>query len=55
LTPWWKRVSGGCHLDRDVVNLLRFAGFECTVLERFYVTKLRPWTWITRGEAVPKR
>lgn len=55
LTPWWKRVSGGCHLDRDVVNLLRFAGFECPVLERFYATKLRPWTWITRGEAVPKR
>jgi len=55
LTPWWKRVSGGCHLDRDVVDLLQLAGFDCPVLERFYATKLRPWTWITRGEAVRKR
>jgi len=55
LTPWWKRVSGGCHLDRDVVDLLQVAGFECLALERFYATKLRPWTWITRGVAVPKK
>jgi ubiquinone/menaquinone biosynthesis C-methylase UbiE len=55
LTPWWKRVSGGCHLDRDVVDLLQVAGFDCPVLERFYATRFRPWTWITRGEAAPKR
>ncbi|MFP4482769.1 MAG: class I SAM-dependent methyltransferase [Thermovirgaceae bacterium] len=55
LTPWWKKVSGGCHLDRDVVELLQVAGFECPVLDRFYASKLRPWTWITRGEAVRKR
>lgn len=54
LTPWWKRVSGGCHLNRDVVKLLQTVGFECPVLDRFYATKLRPWTWITRGEAIPK-
>ncbi len=54
LTPWWKRVSGGCHLDRDVVELIGRAGFECPVLDRFYASRLRPWTWITRGEAVPR-
>jgi ubiquinone/menaquinone biosynthesis C-methylase UbiE len=54
LTPWWKKISGSCHLDRDVVELLERAGFECPVLDRFYASRLRPWTWITRGEAVPR-
>jgi len=53
LTPVWKKVAGGCHLDRDVGRLLEEAGFECLELERFYASPLRVWTWITRGEAVP--
>jgi len=53
LTPVWKRVAGGCHLDRDVSRLLEAAGFECLELERFYASPFRLWTWITRGEAVP--
>ena len=28
LTPVWKRLAGGCHLDRDVPALLRKTGFE---------------------------
>jgi ubiquinone/menaquinone biosynthesis C-methylase UbiE len=27
LTPLWKRLFGGCHLNRDAVGLLRAAGF----------------------------
>lgn len=27
LTPLWKQVSGGCHLDRDAGALVRAAGF----------------------------
>lgn len=26
-TPLWKRVAGGCHLDRDTLALVREAGF----------------------------
>ena len=31
LTPLWKPVSGGCHLDRDPEQLLRDAGFDVVV------------------------
>ncbi|MDX2092263.1 MAG: class I SAM-dependent methyltransferase [Kofleriaceae bacterium] len=27
LTPWWRTVSGNCHLDRDVRRELEAAGF----------------------------
>lgn len=28
VTPLWKRVMGGCHLDRDGVSMLREAGLQ---------------------------
>jgi SAM-dependent methyltransferase len=28
LTPYWKRISGGCHLDRKTDDLIRAAGFQ---------------------------
>ncbi|WP_350562559.1 class I SAM-dependent methyltransferase [Psychrobacter sp. CAL346-MNA-CIBAN-0220] len=28
ITPVWKTVSGGCHLDRDIEKLIAQAGFE---------------------------
>jgi ubiquinone/menaquinone biosynthesis C-methylase UbiE len=53
LNPIWKRVSGGCHLNRDGVGLIREAGFEelesrsfgrtsWTVSPVFYGTAQRP-------------
>jgi ubiquinone/menaquinone biosynthesis C-methylase UbiE len=30
LTPVWRRVGGGCHLDRDIAALLRAADFDIT-------------------------
>ncbi len=28
LTPAWRRVTGGCHLNRDTLALVRQAGFQ---------------------------
>ncbi len=28
LTPLWKRIGGGCHLNRPAVDLVRRAGFD---------------------------
>ncbi len=36
-TPLWKRLVGGCHLDRDVPALIRDAGFRVTGLQNDYV------------------
>ncbi|MDQ3658264.1 MAG: methyltransferase domain-containing protein [Actinomycetota bacterium] len=33
-TPLWKRVTGGCHLDRDTLALVHEAGFEVERVER---------------------
>ncbi len=33
LTPAWRRVGGGCHLDRDLPTLLRSAGYRMKELE----------------------
>src|SRR4051794_6952117 len=36
LEPIQKRIFGGCHLTRDIPDLLRGAGFEITDLDVFY-------------------
>ena len=36
LDPLQKRVFGGCHLSRPVVDLLTTAGFTITALDVFY-------------------
>jgi len=33
-TPLWKRVAGGCHLDRDTLAAVTEAGFEVERTER---------------------
>lgn len=35
LTPLWRCVAGGCHLDRDIPALLRDAGFRADVQSRY--------------------
>jgi len=30
VTPLWKHVAGGCHLNRDVLALVKRAGFQVT-------------------------
>ena len=36
LEPLQKRLFGGCHLTRQIVDLLRGAGFTITELDRYY-------------------
>jgi len=52
LTPLWRRVSGGCHLDRDVPALLQSAGFEVTEMEAAYLPGWSVAGYQYRGAAV---
>jgi ubiquinone/menaquinone biosynthesis C-methylase UbiE len=51
LTPCWKRIGGGCHLDRKMDDLIRAAGFQITVVETGYIKGPRPWTFMYQGSA----
>jgi ubiquinone/menaquinone biosynthesis C-methylase UbiE len=51
LTPCWKRIGGGCHLDRKMDDLIRAAGFRVDALETGYMKGPKPWTFMYRGAA----
>jgi ubiquinone/menaquinone biosynthesis C-methylase UbiE len=53
LTPWWKPIAGGCHLNRHVPSMLAEGGFRATEIESRYLKGPRPLVWVTRGVAVP--
>ncbi len=53
LTPMWRHIAGGCHLDRKVDDLIRSAGFEMTELRTEYADGPRPMTYMYLGRAQP--
>lgn len=42
LNPIWKRVGGGCHLNRPIPSLIEAGGFEITTLKARYMPG---WRW----------
>ena len=51
ITPVWKRIGGGCHLNRKIDLLLMEAGFKIEELETNYLPGPRPMTYTYRGFA----
>jgi len=51
LTPYWKRISGGCHLDRKTDDLIRAAGFQIDAIDMAYMQGSKPWTFMYQGSA----
>ncbi len=51
LTPIWRHIGGGCHLNRPIDELLRTAGFAVDDLETGYTKGPRPFTYLYRGIA----
>jgi ubiquinone/menaquinone biosynthesis C-methylase UbiE len=49
LTPIWKRICGGCHLNRKVDELIVGAGFQILELETGYLAGPRPMTYTYQG------
>jgi ubiquinone/menaquinone biosynthesis C-methylase UbiE len=51
LTPVWKRVGGGCHLNRKIDDLIADAGFDITQIERGYRRGPKPMAYLYKGLA----
>lgn len=54
ITPVWKHIAGGCHLNRDVAGLLRGSGFTISDLRQGYMRGPRPFTFMSEGRARPR-
>jgi ubiquinone/menaquinone biosynthesis C-methylase UbiE len=53
LTPAWKSLSGGCHLNRPIRTLIEDAGFRIERLETGYIPGPKPMTFLYEGSAKP--
>jgi ubiquinone/menaquinone biosynthesis C-methylase UbiE len=51
LTPFWKCMTGGCHLNRKVDEIIASAGFHIAELRTNYIPGPRPMTYIYQGLA----
>ncbi len=54
LTPVWKRIGGGCHLNRAIGVLIEGAGFQFERIETGYMRGPRPLTFMYEGSARPR-
>ncbi len=53
ITPGWKKLAGGCHLNRHIADLIRQGGFQIEELENLYVPRApRIAGYIYKGRAI---
>jgi ubiquinone/menaquinone biosynthesis C-methylase UbiE len=53
LTPAWRALSGGCHLNRPIRTMIEAAGFRIDRLETGYMPGPKPMTFLYEGSARP--
>jgi ubiquinone/menaquinone biosynthesis C-methylase UbiE len=51
LTPVWKHLGGGCHLNRAIGTLIEGAGFQFDRLQTGYMRGPKPMTFMYEGSA----
>lgn len=51
MTPIWKPIGGGCHLNRKMDEVISSAGFRIIELKTFYLPGPRPMTYTYQGVA----
>src|SRR3954451_15619 len=53
LTPPWRYISGGCHLNRPIRSMIEGAGFRIDHIETGYMAGPKPMTFMYEGSASP--
>jgi SAM-dependent methyltransferase len=53
LSPVWRHVAGGCHLNRPIDRLLALGGFEVVEMQTGYIAGPRVGAFLYRGLARP--
>jgi ubiquinone/menaquinone biosynthesis C-methylase UbiE len=53
LTPAWRCISGGCHLNRPIASMIEGAGFRIDRIETGYIPGPKPLTFMYEGSARP--
>jgi ubiquinone/menaquinone biosynthesis C-methylase UbiE len=53
LTPIWRRISGGCHLNRPIRSMIEDGGFRLDRIETGYMRGPKPMTFMYEGSARP--
>jgi len=51
LTPAWRYISGGCHLNRPIRSMIEAAGFRIDRIETGYMPGPKPMTFMYEGSA----
>jgi len=54
LAPIWKRLGGGCHLNRAIKILIEDAGFQFDRIDTGYMRGPKPMTFMYEGSARPR-
>lgn len=52
IEPVQKRLADGCHLTRDIADLVEQAGFDLELVSSRYAKGPKPWSWFTDGVAI---
>jgi ubiquinone/menaquinone biosynthesis C-methylase UbiE len=53
LTPLWRPIAGGCHLNRPIRALIEGAGFAIREIRAGYMPGPKVMTYMTEGRAEP--
>ncbi|PSH62002.1 SAM-dependent methyltransferase [Phyllobacterium brassicacearum] len=54
LTPIWRRINGGCHLNRPIRSMIEDGGFRIDRIEMGYMRGPKPMTFMYEGGARPR-
>jgi SAM-dependent methyltransferase len=52
ITPVWRRLAGGCHMNRPIDLLIRAAGWKMEKIDTGYLRGPNPATYMYEGSAL---